>query len=279
MKRNTSRVVCNPTVNHIAYYFKNEFGEWNTLSSSSPLSRQYYTSTSLKDRANEIVLKIDEIYNRKDKGLDIIFEGDDANYHLFEHAISENLQCRNVTCHLNDTRVIVVGKSGIGKTILIEEMEKLQRIKYKKIKKDGYILYRNDNNTEWYEIKGIDLGLENVERAYDTITKLAENKTVMIVYCIGATNRRIEIVEKEFILRLVNSFPEMAGTIVITNCTNKKGLRNFVDEIEKMTEHIKVIPTLAREFETGIEDEKTEKNLVIRPFGLKDLAEYIFERR
>lgn len=279
MKRNALRVVYNPIAKHISYYFKNEFGEWCVLSGSSPLSRQYYTTTSLKDRAVEIVLKIDEIYNRKNKGLDITFEGDESNYSLFKQAIIDVLKERNITCRHGSTKVIVTGKSGIGKTILIEEMEKLQGFEYKAEDKEDYILYKDNNNTEWYEIKGIDLEIENVHRAYDTISELSKNSATMIVYCIESTNRRIEDVEKEFITKLIDSFPELAGTIVLTNCSNKKGLHDFIDEIEKITDHIKVIPTLAREFVTDIEDEKTGENIVLPPFGLVDLAEYIFEGR
>lgn len=279
MKRNALRVVYNPIAKHISYYFKNEFGEWCVLSGSSPLSRQYYTSTTMQERASEIALKIDEIYNRKNKGLDITFEGDDTNYQLFASAISEQLKGRNITCHLRSTKVIVTGKSGIGKTILIKELEKMQGFEYQVEDKNDYFLYRDNNNTEWYEIKGIDLGMENVRKAYDTISDLAKNSAAMIVYCIESTNRRIEPVEKDFIINLIDSFPELAGTIVLTNCTDKKGLREFIDEIEKMTDHIKVIPTLAKEFMTDIEDEKTGECIVLPPFGLKDLAEYIFERR
>lgn len=279
MKRNALRVVYNPIAKHISYYFKNEFGEWCVLSGSSPLSRQYYTSTSLEERAVEIVLKIDEIYNRKNKGLDITFEGDESNFKLFEQAILNVLKGRNINLRQGSTKVIVTGKRGIGKTILIEEMEKLQGIEYKKEDNKDYILYKDNNNTEWYEIKGIDLGMENVHRAYDTISRLSKNSATMILYCIESTNRRIEEVEKELIWKIIDSFPELAGTIVLTNCSNKKGLQAFIDEIEKITDHIKVIPTLAREFVTDIEDEKTGENIVLPPFGLADLAEYIFEGR
>lgn len=279
MKRNELRVVCNPVAKHISYYFKNELGEWCVLSGSSPLSRQYYTSTTMQEKASEIVLKIDEIYNRKNKGLDITFEGDDINYQLFTSAINEQLKNHNVTCHSGSTKVIVTGKSGVGKTILIEELERLQGFKYQVENKNDYFLYRDNNNTEWYEIKGIDLGMDNVRRAYKTIGNLVKNSATMIVYCIMSTNRRIETVEKDFITNLISSFPELTCTIVLTNCISKKGMQEFIDEIEKMTGHIKVIPTLAREFMTDIENEKTGDYFVLPQFGLDDLAEYIFERR
>ena len=87
MKRNSIRVVCNPYLNKMSYYFKNEIGEWEVLSGNSPLSRQYFTNTTVTERCNQIVEKIDEIYNRKNKGVDILFEGTSENYKLLLHGV------------------------------------------------------------------------------------------------------------------------------------------------------------------------------------------------
>ena len=54
MGRNSLKIVCDPNNNQISYYFKNEKGVWMVLSGDSPLSRQYYTDTTMKDRAKEI---------------------------------------------------------------------------------------------------------------------------------------------------------------------------------------------------------------------------------
>lgn len=277
--RNTMRVVCNPIAKHISYYFKNELGEWYILTGSSPLSRNYYTSTTIIEKADEIVVKLDEIYNRNNKGLDIIFEGDENSFNAFVDAINRKLNDRDINCHLGNTKVIVTGKTGIGKTTLIEELEKLQGMKFETEEHDNYFLYKSTNNIEWYEIKGIDFGFANVEKAYADICEVARNTAGIIVYCIDASNRRMEVVEKNFILKLIAEFPELAGMIVLTKCVNKRGLNEFVDEIEKMTDQIKVVPTLAQEFVTDLENEDTHEPIVLQPFGLQKLAEYVFERR
>lgn len=279
MKANKIRVVCNPLAKHISYYYKNELGEWIVFSGSSPLSRSYYTNTTVEERAKEIVIKLDEIYNRKDKGLDITFEGDDNSFKLFENSIEEFLPNRNISCHVGSTKVIVVGKKGIGKSLLIEAMEELQGMEYKVEKHDSYILYKDKNNTEWYEIKGIDFGRKNVEKAFSDIESLVNDTSAMIVYCIHSSNRRIEKAESEFIMSLINNYPELAGMIVLTQTVNKQGLSEFVDEIEKMTDQIKVVPVLARDFELDVEDEKTKKSVVLKAFGLESLASYVFEGR
>ena len=60
MKRNSIRIVCNPYNNQIAYYFRNELGFWIVVSADSPLSRQFYTNTTIQERAEDIVIKIDD---------------------------------------------------------------------------------------------------------------------------------------------------------------------------------------------------------------------------
>lgn len=279
MANNKIRIVCNPLAKHISYYYKNEKNEWIIFSESSPLSRNYYTATTLQERAEEIVIKLDEIYNRKDKGMEIIFEGDEDSYCYLQRAIEKNLQRRNVSLLEGSTKVIVTGKVGSGKTTLIEEMEKLNEMEFEKKEFENYTLYKDKNNTEWFEIKGIDFGKENIEKAYSNICQIVKNTSAMIVYCIHSSNRRIEEAETEFILKLIRTFPELAGMIVLTYCVNKDGLNKFIDEIEKLTEQIKVVPILAKEFELDAADEKTNKPIVLKPFGMHSLAEYIFEGR
>lgn len=279
MKCNKVRVVCNPIAKHISYYYKNENNEWHIFSSSSPLSRSYYTDTTIEERADEIVIKLDEIYNRKNKGLEISFEGDEKSYTAFKNSIVRNVPERKIQCCIGSTKVIVTGKVGAGKTTLIEGIEQLNNISCDVEEFDDYTLYRDKNNTEWYEIKGIDFGRENVEKAYSTICKVVKNTSAMIVYCIHSSNRRVEAAESRFIMDLITKFPELAGMIVLTHTVNKKGLNSFVDEIEKMTEQIRVIPVLAKEFTLDIEDESTKQPIVLKSFGLDKLAEYIFEGR
>jgi len=277
--RNKMRIVCNPIAKHISYYLKNEHDEWLILTGSSILSRNTYTCTTMKEKASEIAYKLDEIYNRNNKGLDIIFEGDEENYKLFVKALDNNLAERDITCKIGNTTVIVVGKSGAGKTTLISNIEAIQGKNSSIQEFDDYILYEDENNTKWYEIKGIDFGEANVEKAYNDICKLVENTAGIIVYCINASARRIESFEKEFIFKLLETFPELTGAIVLTQCINKKGLSDFIDEIEKMADQIKVIPTLAEAFETDIENEITKELIVLTPFGISEIAEYIFEGR
>lgn len=278
MKRNTVKMVCNPYTNRMSYYFRNELGEWEVLSSDSPLSRQYYTNTTVSEKVQEILEKIDEIYNRKNKGLDILFEGTNENYHILCETIEKNFYGKNINCKLGTTKIAVVGKKSAGKSYLIDGIENLQGFKYSKIKQDGYVRYVDEcNHAEWYEITGIDLGKNKVEESYDTIKKLSKEGLSAVVYCIPATSGRIEEIEKTLIKRIETDFAEMRTMIALTMCF-KDDIQEAIDEIEKITDQIKVVPVLAKEYKTALKDKKGNA-LVIDSFGLEDISRFVFEGR
>ena len=281
MGRNAVRIVCNPYNNQISYYFMNEKGVWTVLSGDSPLSRQYYTNTTMKDRAKEIALKIDEVYNRSNRGLDVLFEGTSQSYDYIKGAFEYYLPDRDIVCSIGVTKIAVVGKTNVGKTCLIEGMESLQGYKYSVNKFPDYQLYRDEgNHAEWFEINGIDLGIENVEKACRTVTKLTENGLSVIVYCVSAATGRLEEVERDFVLKMIEEHPSITILLAITVCI-KADSESIVNEIEKITDQVKVIPTLAKEYEIESIDESTgeEKSYVKKPFGLDALSKYVFERR
>lgn len=277
MKRNALRIVCNPGTNQISYYFRNEKGEWLILSGSSPLSRQFYTKTTMKERHREIIEKADEIYNRKNKGLDIYYEGTSNGYDYLNGAIRHYLQGRDVVCKQRITRIAVVGKKKVGKTCLIEGIGAFQKKKYKKTQRIGYTEYFDDrNNICWCEVEGMDLGFENVERALITIKDLIKDDLSTVIYCVSGTTGRIEDIEKEFILRLKNEFPELSALTAVTMCF-KDDIRDVCDEIEKIIDHMEVFPTLAKEYKACSRGRTGGQSYIVEPFGLDILCTYVFE--
>lgn len=279
MRRNSIRVVCNPYTNKMSYYFKNEIGEWSVLSSSSPLSRQYYTNTSINERAYKILEIIDETYNRKNKGVDILFEGTEDSHEHFVDIINKFFPYRDIKCVLGTTKIAVLGKKSVGKTTLIEGMENLKGFSYSKAQKQNYIQYTDEcNHAEWYEVEGIDLGKENVEKAFQTVEKLSEEGLSAVVYCVSAITGRIEDVEKELISKIENSFTELKIMIVLTNChKDEESIQKIIDDIERNTNQIKLTATLAKKYKTRKVD--GEGNSEVDAFGLEAVSEYVFEGR
>lgn len=279
MGRNTLRIVCNPYTKQISYYFKNEVGEWNVLSGSSPLSRQFYTKTSMKERSREILDKVDEIYNRKNKGLDILFEGTSNSFEYLAGTIKHYFPDRDIKCELGTTKIAVVGKKAVGKSCLIEGLQEHQGYSYSKTNRQGCVQYADEcNHAQWYEVDGIDLGRNNIEKAFHTLEKLSEEGLSAVIYCISAISGRMEEIEKDFVMKLVNDFSELKVMVVLNMCY-RDDIQEIVDEIEKMTDQIKTVQTLAKEYKTGIRDTKSGEMLVVEPFGLEQVSKYVFEGR
>lgn len=281
MKRNALKIICNPYNDQISYYFRNEQGIWVVLSGNSPLSRQYYTNAVIKERVKDIVEKIDEIYNKKNKGLDILFEGSSIYFDCFKGAISYYLPDRDITCSMGVTKIAVVGKTNVGKSSLIEGMEEQQGYEYSVNEFPEYYMYSDEeNHAEWYEIKGIDFEIGNVQKVYQTLDRLIRNGLSIVIYCVGATTGRLETAERDLINRILENHADVTVLIVLT-IGIKKDVREFVDEIEKMTDQIRVVTTLAKEYEFEMEDEYTgeTKYVTMKPYGLDTLSKYVFERR
>lgn len=280
MKRNMLKIVCNPYTNQISYYFKNEIGEWNVLSGNSVLSRQFYTNTSMKERAKVIMDKVDEIYNRKNKGLDILFEGTPNNYEYLQGTIKYYFSDRDISCQLGTTKIAVVGKKSVGKTYLITGLQELNGYNYNKVKKNGYTLYCDEcNHAEWYEINGIDLGKDKVEGAFNTIADLSKKGLSAVIYCISSTSGRIEDVEKKLIQKIVKEFSEITVMIALTMCYKEENdIQTAIDEILKVTDQIKIIPTLAQKYKTKLKN-NDGKPIYIDTFGLNEISKFVFEGR
>ena len=280
MKRNLLRVVCNPYTSTMSYYFKNEIGEWNVLSGNSPLSRQYYTNTSVQERSKDILSIIDEIYNRKNKGVDILFEGTIENFNIFSNTIKNEFAERDIKCTLGTTKIAVLGKKASGKTTLIESLEDFKGFKYSKVLRNGFVVYSDEcNHANWYEIQGIDLGKDEIEKAYRTVKELSKENLSVVIYCISSISGRIEDIERELIKRIADDFSELKVMIALTMCyKDEEEVQESIDEIEKITNQLKIVPVLAKGYTTALRG-KDGNIIVIEPAGLDMLSQYVFEER
>lgn len=277
MKRNAIKIVCNPFMNEVSYFFKNELGEWLLLSGSSPLSRQYYTKANIKDRSKEIIEKIDEIYNRKNRGLDIHFQGTTDSCEYISGAIKTYLSGRNVSCQMESTKIAVVGKKKVGKTTLINGIAGTQGYKFEVISKGQYVQYEDKHNhVDWIEVNGIDFGTEKVEEAFGTISELVNEGLSKVVYCISGDYGLIEETEKSMIIKLKETFPSIDVITTVTLCY-KDEVQTVIDEIEKTIGHGEVFPILAQEYKSSTRMRGMVNPFIVEPFGLIELATFIFE--
>lgn len=281
MERNSIKIVCNPLNNEIIYSFKDENKEWHELSGYSPLSRQFYTKRSLQDSAADVLKKLNEIYNRKNRGLDIYFVGENSDFEFLESEIKRLFPDKDVRLIPGIYRIAVIGKEGSGKSTLIKGIEAQQRGHYIESVKEKYSQYIDtDNSTEWYTIEGLELGCDSCcQEILQEINELIRTGLSAVIYCISAKSSRIESMEIEFINEIKRSFPGIKLLVALTQCTmGEHEADSFTDIISKETNQCCVIPTLAVACDIRT-NKKADKPYRIESFGLDAVAKYIFEGR
>lgn len=279
MKRNVIKIRYNPFGNTISYSYKNEMGEWLLLSGSSPLSRQRYTKTNIRNSCLDIVGKINEVYNRKEKGLDILFEGVPDDYKYLSDIIKNHFRNHNITCKMQPTRIAIIGKKGVGKTFLIEGIAKANDRKFVKTDNGQYVKYEDGyNNVEWVEVKGIDIGSEYVEETYHIISDLVNDGLSKVIYCVSGITGRIEEMEKSLMSNLKKSFPSIDVITAVTMCyKDDVQVQEAIDEIEKYVGNETVFPLLAQEYKLSAKASGMADSYVVEPFGLNELTTFVFE--
>ncbi len=269
MNRNKVKIVCNKNINSISYYFQNENSEWIRVSNSSELSRKEYTYTTIKEKVFDILKIINEIYNPGSRGVDLYFEGSDDEFNIICKTLDSNYSQENIMCHQNKMKIAVAGKIRSGKTTLIGELGKLLNVHYDNTQSTDYIVYNDKKgNIQWYELKGIDLGKENIEQTISIIDELVNKGLTTFVYCFGTS--KIEKLEEKIILHVRNNYPQIKILVVLTSCVYDEA-PSLAEQVSKSINQVKVIPVLAKELKT--------RGGIIPAFGLEQIVKYIFEGR
>ena len=132
---------------------------------------------------------------------------------------------------------------------------------------DGTGIYTDESGaTIWYEVPGIDLGIENVNAARAKFEKLAEQGLTNLVYCLGTS--KLESLEEEFITYVQSEYPSIHILVALTQFKEEDS-DVFVDQLSTQLNGVKVIPVLARDVKI--------RGGVISAYGVDDIDSYIFE--
>lgn len=266
MKRNCLKIVSNPTNNTLAFYIKSK-DRWQLVPSSSDLSRKEYTETSIKEKASEIIAYINTVYNMCNRGVDIYFEGMPEDYQILVAVIKNRFPDFDLQCIAQKTVIAVAGKCNCGKTVLIEELCKFKETQYSHYVEDGVHIYQDENGTMiWYEIPGIDIGVEHVSAARAVFEKLAGKGLTSLVYCLGTS--KIEPLEEEFIGYVQSKHPSVHILLALTQFKEENS-DVFVDQLTTQLNGVKVIPVLAKDIRI--------RNGIIPAYGLENVDSFIFE--
>lgn len=267
MGHNRLKIISNQNIRTLSYFLLNENKEWVRASNSSVLSRKEYIEASIKEKAFDIIRVIDHVYNTGNRGVDIFFEGTEDEYSIICKVIEYNFSNDNISCQRKKTKIAIAGKIGSGKSTLIDGIGSFIGTTYTKQKKTGYdAFFDKRENTELFELKGIDLGKEYITYAKGILNELAENGLTSFFYCLSTY--KIEQLEEELILNLRKEYPGIKILVVLTSCVDDESTL-FAEQISKQLGQVKVLPVLAKEMKT--------RQGTINAFGVDSVVQYIYE--
>lgn len=263
MDRNRIKIICNPQTSALSYQFQNEQMAWVPISQSSDLAVKY-TETSIRQSAPAILNIINTVYNPGNRGVDIFFEGPDKDYAYLCKIVNERFSQENISCGKQTIKVAVAGKIGAGKTTLIEALAQTQGVQYTVVPQTGYRHYKSKSNTmEWFELEGIDFGMENLKMAEHTIDILSKQGLTMLLHCLSSD--RVEQAEVEFIQRVRKKYPEISLLGIFTNAVSTDDT-TAAEKVSRVLE-IRVLPIMAKEQNT--------RGGVIKAFGHENVLRAI----
>ncbi len=264
--KNYIKIIHNPQNEQVSFHFREEDGKWHVLSSYSPLTSPEYTDMkNLSSEAlHKLIEKIDEVYNRNNRGVEIVYEGAETIFESIDRIIKNEYQNSNIKCKWESTKIAVLGKDGVDKAGVIESLGKFMGFDCKKEMGRNFIRYTDEyNHVCWYVNRN-----DDINRFYDNI--LDREEITVLLYCIQGG--RIEPYELNFLADVKGKYSHMNMTVVLTNCSMEENeLKYLVSEIEKAIDNkIRVIPIMGYNVKLrGVGE--------LKPFGLKELSERVFE--
>ena len=268
MTRNKIKIKTGSKSNALTFYILSEQQKWCPVSNSSVLSRNKFVNATIKEIAVELISVIDSIYNIHNRGVDIYFEGSDKDFKVLTNTVNDSFADKNIKCVSQRTMIAVAGKIQSGKTTLITESVRAKGNNYLFDDTTGIPSYSScDNTIVWYEIPGIDIGIENVMAAKKSFEQLATTGITTFIYCLSTT--KIERSEEELINYVVENYPSVRVIIALTQYLDEEA--TYAEKLSGRLNGISVIPLLAKDMNT--------RQGTIASYGLDVLDETIFEGR
>ena len=198
---------------------------------------------------------------------------------MAEMIMEELKKARKKLTHLN---VMVLGKTGVGKSTLINNMfrEPLAETGVGKPVTDAIRKYeKEDFPLSIYDTPGLELGGENalnkilsevMQVISDGVKSCDISKAIHCIwYCVSSTSHRFEQAEKDFINKFLSEASKfnVPVIVVLTQSFSKKEATALKTEIEKENLAIaQVVPVLAQDYEI-------DEEYIAKAYGLDRLTE------
>ena len=250
MKINRIKINYSLTEKKASFQYMSDNGQWVDVYKGSELSRNKCATAIGEGRIEELLETINRIYNLNGCGVAINYSGDETVYtELLAHAQNYD----GIRIERKELRCIIIGKRNAGKTCLAEGIMNYLGSEPRIEDDEECTAYYNDTDgISLYEIKGIDFGLENIDKAYDALIKRLGSGAVTILYCFLAKTGKIENTEINFVKRLEREHLGIKVKPVITGCIDEKGAKEFAHRIVEEMGDREVFITLAKDMNTKI---------------------------
>lgn len=210
------------------------------------------------------------------------------NFNVFTEAFNKIEKELN---NMNKVNILIVGKTGAGKSTLINSFFRAQMAEtgtgrpvtqhLKKISKEGIPV-------NLYDTKGLELSetiqaeikkeiLNEIEKCNDLCIKNDSKEELIHAcwYCIDGSVRRCEETDIEWINDIAEKVPVI---VVVTKGFPKKDAREFRKKIENINLNCRaIVPVLAERYEDRDEEDEDDEVVIIPSYGLDKLVDVTLE--